>query len=73
LIYHGATHSFVANRIVEKLGKDLNKVNKRFTISTPLGETMNIDFVYKGIRVSIHGLEMRVDLLLLELYDFEVI
>jgi hypothetical protein len=34
---------------------------------------MNINFVYKGIRVRIHGLEMRVDLLLLKLYDFEVI
>jgi len=34
---------------------------------------VNIDCVYKEIRVSIHGLEMRVDLLPLELYDFEVI
>ena len=73
MIDYGAAHSFVANRIVEKLGKGPSKVDKGFIISTPLGETMNIDFVYKGIRVSIHGLEIRVDLLMLELYDFEVI
>jgi hypothetical protein len=47
LIDPGATHSFVANRIVEKLGKCLNKVDKGFIISTPLGETVNIDCVYK--------------------------
>lgn len=63
----------MANRIGEKLGKGPSKVDKRFTISMPLKEIMNIDFVHKGIRVSIHGLELRVDLLLLELYDFEVI
>jgi len=73
LIDPGATHSFVASRIVEKLGKCLNKVDKGFIISTPLGETVNIDCVYKEIRVSINGLEMRVYLLPLELYDFEVI
>jgi len=61
LIDLGVTYSFVANRIIEKLGKCLNKVDKWFTISTPLGETVNIDFVYKKIKVSIHGLEMRVD------------
>jgi predicted aspartyl protease len=47
LIDLGATHSFMANQIVEKLGKCLNKVDKGFTISTPLGETVNIDSVYK--------------------------
>jgi hypothetical protein len=67
------TYSVLANRIVEKLGKCLNKVDKWFTISMFLGETMNIDFVYKKIKVIIHGLEMRVDLLPLKLYNFEVI
>ena len=37
----------MANGIVKKLGKGPSKVDKRFTISMPLGETMNIDFVYK--------------------------
>jgi hypothetical protein len=47
LIDFGVTYSFLVNQIVEKLGKCLNKVDKWFTISTLLGETVNIDFVYK--------------------------
>ena len=44
-----------------------------FIISNLLGKNVNIDHVYKGIKVDINGCEIRVDLVLLELYDFEVI
>jgi hypothetical protein len=42
-------------------------------VSTPLGENIHIDDIYKGVKLYIRGLELRVDLMPLELYDFDVI
>jgi hypothetical protein len=73
LIDPGATHSFVANKIMGKIGKRPSRVKRGFMISTPLSEVVVIDVVYKGIVISIDGLELGVDLIPLELQDFEVI
>jgi hypothetical protein len=57
LIDPGA-HSFVANKMVGRLGKTLSKAKKKkkiVTISTFLGETLKIDHVYKGVRVNVKG------------------
>jgi len=43
------------------------------TVDTPLGEYIDIDNVYKGVKLHIEGLELRVDLMPLKLYDFDVI
>jgi hypothetical protein len=48
-------------------------VKKRVVISTPLGETVLIEYVYKGCWVKIGDVDMRVDLLPLNLYDFKMI
>jgi hypothetical protein len=69
----GAIHSFVTNRLVGKLRKNPCMIKRGFIISIMLGKNVNIDHVYKGIKVDINGCEMRVDPLPLELYDFEVI
>jgi len=49
------------------------RVEKGVVIGTPLGETVLIEYVYKSYRVRIGDVEMRVDLLPLDLYDFEMI
>jgi hypothetical protein len=64
----GVMHSFVANIIMKRLG-----VEKRFIISTLLGKTINIDYVYKGVRVSITERELKAYLIPLELYNFDLI
>jgi hypothetical protein len=43
------------------------------TISMPLKENIEIDDVYKGVVLYIEGAELRVNLMLLELYDFDLI
>ena len=55
-----------------KLWENLKNKNK-FTFGTPSGESIDIYHVYKGIRVNIDRREMKVDLIPLELYDFDVI
>jgi len=49
------------------------RVGKGVVIGTPLGETVLIEYVYKSYWVRIGDVEMRVDLLPLDLYDFEMI
>jgi len=73
LFDYGATHSFVTNKLVGKLGKNPCRAKKRFTISTTLGTNININHVFKGIRIDINGYEMRVYLIPFELHDFDVI
>jgi hypothetical protein len=73
LFDYGATHSFVTNKLVGKLGKNPCRAKKGFTISTTLGTNININHVFKGIRIDIKGYEMRVYLIPFELHDFDVI
>jgi len=50
-----------------------SKMNMGVIISTSLGESIDIDNIYKGIKLYIGGLEIRVELMSLELYDFGLI
>ena len=68
-----ATHSFLSINLVGKLGEIFCKIDNEFVISSPLCETVNIDHMYKGVQLVINGCEMKVDLLPLELHDFDVI
>jgi len=69
----GATHSFVANKLVGGLRKNPCRIENGFIISTLLSETVNVDHIYKGVQINIGGCELKVDLLPLELHDFDVI
>lgn len=58
---------------MKKLRKNPSKIENGFVISTPLNEMVNIDHMDKGAHININGCELRLDLLPLELYDFDVI
>jgi len=75
LIDPGASHSFVSYRIVNDLHVLSRNLGVGVTVSTPLGENIYIyiDDIYRGVKLYIGGLELRVDLMPLELYDFDVI
>jgi len=49
-----------------------NKLDKGVTISTHLGENIDIDDVYKWVQMYIRGYELRVDLMSLNLNDFDL-
>jgi len=72
LIDPGASHSFVAYRIV-KVHVLSSKLDVGVMVSTPLGENIHIDDIYRGVKLYVGGLEFRVDLMPLELYDFDLI
>jgi hypothetical protein len=50
-----------------------SKLGVGVTISTSFEENIHIDDIYRAVKLYIGGLESRVDLMPLELYDFDLI
>ena len=73
LIDLGATHSFVANSYVTHLGRKFERLDSPIVVSTPVGGTLRIDVVYSDCKVMVQEHELLVDLLPLEMCDFDVI
>jgi hypothetical protein len=76
LFDYSATHSFIVKKNVTKLSKETNvtkRVEKGFIIGTPLGETVETNVVFEGVRININGCELKADLIPLELSDFDII
>jgi hypothetical protein len=69
----GATRSFIAYKTIEKLGMSPHRVFMGFAISTPLGERVDVDIVYKDVKLVIMGCEFSADLIPLPLHDFDII
>jgi len=69
----GATQSFIARRIVTELRKGVEIVEKGFVIGTPMGNMVETNIMYVDVGVSLFGYETEVDLIPLELHDFDII
>jgi len=69
----GATRSFIAYKTIEKLGMSPHRVFMGFAISTPLGERVDVDIVYKDVKLVIMGCEFSANLIPLPLHDFDII
>jgi hypothetical protein len=68
-----ATHSFIAKRIVTKLRKGVEIVEKGFEIGTPMGNMVETNIVYVDVGVNLSRYETEGDLIPLELHDFDII
>ena len=73
LIDSGATHSFMATSYVMHLGGESKKLDNPMIVNTRMGETLTIDAIYLNCVVMVQGYELLIDLLPLEMYDFDVI
>jgi hypothetical protein len=51
----GASHSFVSYRIVNNLHVLSSNLGVGVTVSTPLGENIHIDDIYRGVKLYIGG------------------
>ena len=63
----------MAYRIVNNLNVSPSRLSVGMIISMPLKENIEIDDVYKGVVLYIEGVKLRVNLMPLELYDFDLI
>jgi len=69
----GVTDSFIAKRIVTKLGKGVEVIKKGFVIGTSMGNMVETNSMYVGVRVSLARYETKVDLIPLESHDLDII
>ena len=69
----GATHSFTAPHLAKKLGRQVGRLKLPLVVATPLGRSLEVDKVYQDCEVTIRDRSMPVDLILLEMKEFDSI
>src|SRR5262249_14152387 len=69
----GMTHSFMSPTFARKLNKDIKLMQDPLAISTPLGESINVRYMYSACMVKIEGREFQAELIELPILEFDVI
>ena len=69
----GATHSFVLPYFASKLVRDKILIKNPLAISTPLGETVEVRYIYPSCVVEVAERVLPADLIELAVLDFDVI
>ncbi|XP_070031770.1 uncharacterized protein [Nicotiana tomentosiformis] len=69
----GSTYSSVSSYLASYLIVPHDSLSALVYVSIPVGDAIVVDRVYRSCVVTIWSLEIRVDLLLLEIVDFDVI
>ena len=73
LIDSGATHSFASLAFVRKLGKTPEYLNFKYCVTIPSGEALCSDQVLKACPIQIANKDLCIDLIVLDMQDFELI
>ena len=73
LIDSGTSHSFVSATFVKKLDMVPDLLDEMCIVSLPLGENLTSRFSFKVVPIKVAGRELLVDLIVLEMVDYDVI
>ncbi|XP_052197381.1 uncharacterized protein LOC127804546 [Diospyros lotus] len=73
LVDPGATHSFIANESTRSLNLKSSSIGHGVMIQSPIGETMETNLIFQNCDVDIEGEKFKIDLILMEMQDFDVI
>ncbi|XP_011625197.1 uncharacterized protein LOC105421034 [Amborella trichopoda] len=73
LIDSGSSHSFVAPHFAYYLNVEPTCLDYTLTVCTPVEDSMETDRVYRKCGITIDMCDLPVDLILLEIQDFDVI
>ncbi|XP_070056431.1 uncharacterized protein [Nicotiana tomentosiformis] len=73
LFYPGSTYSYVSSMFAHFLDIPRESLCTPIYVSTPMGDYVAVDRIYRSCVVTFYGYETREDLLLLDMIDFEVI
>ena len=73
LIDSGAAHSFASPAFIKKIKNVPDIVNRHFCVMLPSSEILNLGQLVKACEVSIGGNTLFVDLIILEMHDYDVI
>ena len=69
----GATHSFVSPSYAKKLDKGKMIMENPLAISTPLGEIVEVNYMYRSCEIMIGDSRLYADLIELPILEFDVI
>ncbi|WP_311768915.1 hypothetical protein, partial [Proteus mirabilis] len=69
----GSTFSYVSVYFAPRLGMRSESLAEPIHVSTPVGESLVVDQILRSCLVTIQGCDTRVDLILLDMVDFDVI
>nr|XP_033509854.1 uncharacterized protein LOC117274634 [Nicotiana tomentosiformis] len=73
LIYPGATHSYVSSYFALRFGSQPELLNDPFLVSTPVGESLLAEYVYRACRIRVEGRDTLADLIVLDMIDFDML
>ena len=73
LLDPGSTHSFVSIAFSEHLHKPHTCMAQPLLVSTPMGDVVLVDMIYKDSELKIEKKELNVDLIPMTIYDFDMI
>ena len=69
----GATHSFISTKLALKISDSKDRTPRLLRTALPSGEILLSEFVLKEMPIMINGVTLRVDLIAIEMKDFDVI
>ncbi|KAL5545301.1 hypothetical protein UlMin_009085 [Ulmus minor] len=69
----GATHSFASTVFANCVGRGKDKIGQIFRTALPSGDVMLSNYWLRSIPIVIAGRELSVDLVILDMFDYDVI
>ncbi|XP_070040670.1 uncharacterized protein [Nicotiana tomentosiformis] len=69
----GSTYSYVSSYFAPYLGVSCDSLSSHVYVSTPVGDSIVVDCMYRWCLVVLGGFETRSDLLLFSMVDFDII
>ena len=73
LIDFGASHSFIVASCVRELCLEVETLEKRLYVSSPLGTRVSVDLICRGCELEISGILLIMDLRVIDMSEFDVI
>ena len=73
LFYFGSSKSFFSTSFALHADRESSSLNLKLVVMTPLGEQIIRTSVFKGYKILIEGVILKENLILLEMWDFDVI
>ena len=71
LVDSGATHYFISREFIERVGIEMRPTESSMIVSLPTGNSLIVNRVYRGSKVTIASHEFEADLIVLDIHDFD--
>ncbi|KAL5561949.1 hypothetical protein UlMin_031696 [Ulmus minor] len=69
----GATHSFISNSFADRLNWVRDRMNQSFHVALPTGEVLLSNYWARHVPIVFSGRELHANLVLIKMYDYDVI